>query len=515
MNLGRDQCSAKRWRRIQPRTVKWRALGLAFLCIVSTWAMCPASAVEAQAGPDPEALGITIAKKFSISVSAGLQKRLQDPLASLPDKLADALRGSENVAADVREAQGKYEPPADDDFSFANSDEEAKAIAERVRAAYPNQTKPLLLLTVAERGPYLIAAAYVLPEEKSGGVLTRLSRSVVAAAKVDDKTVKDVWPLCFATSVHQYIKGEAQDDDVCQVSALRQVSASKESRLQTPSTPPQTTFGKTEALKPSVGLLDDVSEKATGVLILPSAPARSLPHQSTPAPLKPQEYVPSNQVAVARPTVESRTVPRSPLAQLLEEVLSHGLMWLPKDPNRISIAFRQLLEGKDTIARCLQDLRQQWGEDELLQDVLSELHQVPRPDSEVFDDNYFRLFSAPRQPKDSLVRRCIPNEPLMIDVRAYPSGTKSSGVTKDAAGLQRNVLESQERLGWRIPQAIEAFAIGTILFAQQQDISFWAKLNNEFGVFTVSYKGKQQLVDFELQPRVSTADLIVVSSNRR
>jgi hypothetical protein len=242
----------------------------------------------------------------------------------------------------------KYEPPGDDDLSFANGGDAGPEIADRIRVGYPELAGPLVLLTVAERGPYVIAAAY-LYSRNGGGVhtLKRIDRHVVDTKDIDASTVTKTWPECFALAIKRYVEEPHADaQSSCQKSEQRASGISTKTTAAT-----------------QKGLLDGVDPQEGKITVLPPESASSKPPVSSPRTASAERPV---QVGPA-PTPSGQTVTKlantmapTKEAQLVEDVLAYGFSWRPGNNKReqvIKNVFSEMVSRPGRLGDCLRTLK--------------------------------------------------------------------------------------------------------------------------------------------------------------
>ncbi len=292
-------------RRLQGACVStcWR-FAAAVACLICTWCGL-ATGATAQGAAKPE---VVIAKEINISLSVGKHAVLRQPLERLDHLLFLALN-DEDIPSEVKSAAEsasgrKYTPPGDDDLSFSgDADDE---IVGRISDGFPGLAVPLVLMTVAERGPYVIAAAYVFaPNDKGGGTLRRVGRHVSTDANV--LTVEKKWPECFAKAIRAFVKSQSADgsNSDCQQEAAQ---TARPQGTNTASTAPKVAVGPSPTpTKPKKGLLDDdPAEEGVQVIIPPLSidPNKTAKSSNPTAPKK--------QTASADPNVQPVQPPGKP-----------------------------------------------------------------------------------------------------------------------------------------------------------------------------------------------------------
>jgi hypothetical protein len=107
---------------------------------------------------------LRVAKEMNASMSIDTTTRIGAAVAKLQERLVEALK-QKQVSAELATASAeKYMPPGDDEIALADAGIEADEIVERVGKGYAGVPLPLALMTVAERGGYVIAAAYIFSD---------------------------------------------------------------------------------------------------------------------------------------------------------------------------------------------------------------------------------------------------------------------------------------------------------------------------------------------------------------
>ena len=456
-------------------------------------------------------IDFSIAEPVSVNISSSLRARL--PTDTLVPDIKATL-ALQNIATEIqRPLSPAYAPPGDQEFAFAEGGGQ-DAIIDRINLGYPGANAPLVLITVAERGPYVIAAARVFsPDASGGGKLQRIARFVLGSAEVNISTIKNDWPGCFARALHHFKDNPADaTDGTCEKPTLKgtvpdgnagkAVAAPQPQPAPGPSpvapvaapavssAPNQQSLTQPSAVLPKVqGLLDDVPER-NGVVL----GSKNASPQITPS-------VPQQQ-AVIIPAIPGEMPPRHAESmdyQLPEQIIAYGFLFRPHDPLKLTDWINGLLSRTDQVGQCLsrRDRAAFW-----LGDDMSMPHQQQSlPIKKGKDFYYLAPIPLSREMAD-LPNSCT--SPIGIPPFYYVwyaqgpfslAGAEQSAKDWDASGGATP--------GWRLPTAIEGFAIATAMIAkarpsEQIHASFWTSINGiQNGMMTIRSEPKTGLLEVD------------------
>lgn len=493
---------------------------------------------------------LRVAKETNVSLSIDVSGRVGAAVATLHEKLINALKSKPVDAALVTASDSKYVPPGDDEIALADAGIGADDIVARIGSGYADSPAPLALMTVDERGGYVIAAAYVFDDENGKKSLKRVSRLLAPAARVDLAAV-DAWPMCFAEAISRHLKNPpAADDAKCQQNASRAPAPpAAQNAGRVPVLPPPQPAAPAQR-KPT-GMLDDVQDSPGVMAVIPppasakppakpapqvaAKPPVATPPQQTPTPGNPLVIVPpavASAPAVIPPNGNKHPRPgqrpgqdeiasllSAPASvsghQLYEQVYASGFVWRPNDTRTMVSAISKMGERNPGVGDCLARQRNEYyGTEQRLLNAMVEEFQQGRYSAtrKVLNPNLYEITFVP-QPSDQWTpRSCFSPKPInqfsYSVLKAYSFGNAMNELTK---------LNSKETRVWRLPTALEGFAIATaLIYSPDSDqielpISFWTDRDqhNVPGIVTIT---RNQNVSFEAEAAESktTARLLVV-----
>jgi hypothetical protein len=474
----------------------------------------------------PAGSQISIAEPANVSLSSDLRSRL--PSERLVADIQNALGGlqGETVRPSPTGSSAGYVPPGDEEYSFAEGGSQ-QAIIDRISAGYPDVAGPLVLITVSERGTFVIAAARVFTPDGSGK-LKRIARFVIQAADAKPSIIRTDWPACFASAIRRF-KNDPDDDseDPCDTirGAVSDGAANKPASPQpaapspsaaavqpqaspaipAPAQPPsaQSPAASAPVQSPSQtqvtspkgpGLLDDAPAKPgqttviagrDGTAAKTSDPTGPQPTIVAP-PSQPLTIVPRAKI----PGVVERQAPKTAMLppvdraekyrhyQLVEQILAYGFVYQPRDPRRLSAMVNGMANRDDAVGRCLSKQRTikpskvaDWLREDLSRDR-SDFEKRKRDGEE----EYLKADWATDSTSVDSASYCMITYagPTPLDPFYY---TIAEGIFSVAEADARRAKEQERRPGkdWRLPSDIEAFAIATSIIKQRPSaqMTFW------------------------------------------
>jgi len=264
------------------------------------------------------------------------------------------------------------------------------------------------------------------------------------------------------------------------------------------------------------------------IVIAPSNPA--------PAAATPEIPVPSNPAknAIGRGLAPSET-------RLVEEVYWYGFTLLPRDAGRASL-FKDVFSGMkskpNALGECLRDFERDVSlpaSQPLHEWMFAELRGQHDPVQNVrqIAANHFEILVGPPPTGDKTARRCATERPplqLAVLAHADKNGDLTNLKLKDVKGALEGLKPAHSRK-WRLPRAIEAFAVASALpydppLARQLG-KFWMQLDDkgeQLAILSATWDGVSGTftsVDYELIKRntaapsaAPSARLIAVMSGR-
>jgi hypothetical protein len=216
---------------------------------------------------------VFVASDVAIDTSGNLRK-IGRGAESYPDAIKDELLSNSVETKKISSRIKKFVPPREDEYSFALNGDPSELVA-KLQEAYPVDGA-LALLTVSERGDYVITAAYLLTGD-TDKKLTRLYRRLDPAATATVNVIKEN-ANCAAKGIANKLGKLADTEKInwitCSAPPAELPKPTNQQRSP-PAAPPV-----------ARGMLDDVTDEP-GMQILPSS--------KTPAPQQ------RPQVAVAAP----------------------------------------------------------------------------------------------------------------------------------------------------------------------------------------------------------------------
>src|SRR5205823_420737 len=149
-----------------------------------------------------------------------------------------------------------------------------KAIIDRISRGYPDVAGLLVLITVSERGSYVIAAARVFTPD-GDGKLKRIARFVIQAADAKSSIITKDWPACFASAIRRF-KSNPDDDseDACEQVTFKGTVDGAATKPVSPQPAP---------VAPSAATVQPLATPAPVQPPSAQSPAASAPAQSPPA----------------------------------------------------------------------------------------------------------------------------------------------------------------------------------------------------------------------------------------
>ena len=514
-------------------------------------------------------VGLLIAEPASVSMSSDLRKRL--PTDTLVADIRTALSEHEPIATEVqRPSVPGYVPPGDEAFSFAEGGNQ-DAIIDRITAGYPGLNAPLVLITVAEQGPYVIAAARVFSPAASGGKLKRVARYLVGSADANPTIAKTDWPVCFAKALRQFmdnaddgaeatcekltLKGSGADPGQTVVSpqpaaptapaaappAPVQAVPVPAAPVQSPPPPPSAAPSKVE------GLLDKVpTEGVVSVTIPPGASKSSKQAELTSKNGVPQPTVitpgaaPPPMVITpgggSQPTVVTSPVPvenkPSPTTamlpqtdgiyshyQLLEQLLTYGFVYRPHEQTVITNKTLRMAD-RDDVGQCLS--RGTMTKDEvawlLREDLLKDRSNLEK--RALRDPGYFEV--TPHVATDSSTATLVSCgiSPTPLDRFSYylarRQGKFSAAEAQKEADEYKTMDRTPPRREWRLPTVIEAYAVATAIIQDERNVqmTYWTSIKGgQQGMLSIKKDANvlevDHLVESAIPPKKATAVILV------
>lgn len=424
---------------------------------------------------------VVIPPDFDRSVSRDLSKRL--PLRQLLDNVKHFL-DQHGVDARVEKPSGdEFHPPTEDELSLAEVDPDDDTISATVRAGYPNLRVPLVLLTVAERGPYLAAAAHLFFPD---GRLSRVMRDVVNADAPPKTLVTNHWPQCLGAAIRRFVvdhQAAGENEQGCPAPVQKQPTDVK---VKDPANQHQDGRAVTGTQSGQTG-----GPQGGSPLSVVVPPPKPPPPASGDAP----DHFSSSQ-NVTRPAARPPSSPVQgpllnrqsfPLATLLEQVAVYGLTWHPSD-RRIFDHYVEanLNDQHDEVSQCLRKLPIYID----IADMMEQAVSGPAQSQSAFfsgrlgDSAFYRLERVPDTKLTHCFFRAGPHE---FTVEFPQRGYLTLAGVKN---IEENNFQDPEV---RTPLAIEAFAIAEDFVRRGTDISIWGTIDGRHGIVSVDH-GR---VDFE------------------
>lgn len=486
---------------------------------------------------------VIICDPVSVSVMNTTQAIIKEGAGLLPNQIAERIRedtGSEIQARTGKASKPDYTPPSDDDLSFAGGDD--VELGKQLSEAYPTPD-PLVLITVAERGTYLITAAYIARDTGANArQMTRVYRQAIPVQGITGKHLSGQ-VACISSKITEALGGPAPAGAA--------------------GGPPCDQPTRTAAATPGVGMLEGVTEGA--MVVIPTEPgiaatgnasaaepattpaASAAAPGSTAAPPIPKAPKKKNQqVAAPKPpaspqpaqvkppgqrdmlpnvvTVQPPLAPSGPSAleeQLALDVFRYGYAWEPSSSRKGTArkAIQSWLTGlskmdQDCVARTSLRLG---GANDVATVMLESLKKpTADPIKVVFDPDdlfktSFQVTMRPRKFDNEDPRSCAPTlsgSETVLDVQlAARPGQMSRQVDKDywlnadSSTVERLRVDS----GWHYPNPIQAFLISEALkYSSTYYQKFWFKLGDRYAIFDLNKR------DYYLGARGAQAAVLVV-----
>lgn len=165
------------------------------LCVALLLAPTVASDVVAQTSPNSAALPL-LAKPIAVELSAAKLKKLPQ---FLPDAFYDGI-ASHLLFENIEFVKGvlpnkayRRQPITDDELAYARGPADSRALEDRLLGGFPKASGDFLVVTLAERGVYVIAAAYLVDRtSKTAPAVRRLYREAVLSEKIDEPFLRNV-----------------------------------------------------------------------------------------------------------------------------------------------------------------------------------------------------------------------------------------------------------------------------------------------------------------------------------
>jgi hypothetical protein len=279
----------------------------------------------------------------------------------------------------------------------------------------------------------------------------------------------------------------------------------------------------------SQGMLDDVAPGQKGVVILPPAESKGggLPKSSAPDPSKTLAAAPAQSPAAANPTVADPNVAAPAAAaanpaasnhfQLIEQVVSYGFVWRPRDQTNLINLANLMASRTDEVGQCLARSGATQSEIALMlqKDVGYDQAALTRTKLE---DGYFQVSAdlADRSIQGSAAY-CLDNVTRVLPFYYYVYPPQSEVSLGSALQAVKDAKREDAAWGagveWRLPTAIEAFAIATLVLRDRNPatMSFWTTHNGAMGLLTIKTGDAGPEVDHTMSYPTNTKATTMIS----
>jgi hypothetical protein len=183
--------------------------------------------------------------------------------------------------------------------------------------------------------------------------------------------------------------------------------------------------------------------------------------------------------------------PVQPRRSLWDQVYAYGLAWRPSHKEQIRQEVVRMLKQAGEMGNCLRDLNDTMGPGMLADQMVEEFSRgyAVATRQRVATNYYSLILAAPPPANGRSPRSCVapPERPAAFSYRVLPKLQSFGDAKRGVAELSANDRGSGLAREWRLPSALEAFAIASAVMndANVTKLSFWAETEGVPGILSI------------------------------